>query len=149
MKLKINKKTAWIFVGVTAAAATAYLIIRKRRKNADRAASQAIASGTSPEKAGLTTTTQSGTKKNTIFPIEYGDRGTSVRMLQQCLNDLYGAGLQVDGIFGKKTLAACKQYLGVEKVTSALAVELTIKQTKQLQTVEGKLVQPGLPDSFI
>lgn len=148
MKLKINRKTAWIFVGVTAVAATAYLIIRKRRKDADRSASQAIASGIIPEKAGLTTTTQSGTKKNTIFPIEYGDRGTSVSMLQQALNDVYGAGLQVDGIFGQKTLAACKKYLGVEKVTYTEAMQLTLKQS-EFTKVEGKTYNPGLPDFFI
>lgn len=135
-------------MGVTAAAATAYLIIRKRRKDAARTASEAIASGSSAEQAGLTTTTSSGTKKNTIFPIEYGDRGTSVSMLQQALNDVYGAGLQVDGIFGKKTLAACKKYLGSEKVTYTEAMQLTLKQS-EFTKVEGKTYNPGLPDFFI
>ena len=148
MKLKINRKTAWIFVGVTAAAATAYFIIRKRNKEQDRAAAEKIASGSTPQQAGLTTTTSSGTKKSTIFPIEYGDRGTSVRMLQQALNDVYGAGLQVDGVFGKKTLAACQQYLGVDKVTYTEAMQLTLKQS-EFTKVEAKTYNPGLPDFFI
>jgi len=150
MKITLKKRTALLFISGTALIAGIYLIVRKKRKDANRTASELIANGTSPVNAGLSTKTQTGATKNNIFPVEYGDRGSSVSMLQQALNDLYGAGLQVDGIFGKKTLAACKQYLGVEKVTAEVALELARKQQQTgVSSKTNTQSTVSLPDLFI
>lgn len=42
--------------------------------------------------------------------IRYGHSGTAVKELQQSLNQILGANLEVDGKFGDKTLAAVKQF---------------------------------------
>ena len=54
-----------------------------------------------------------------VFPVRRGDKGTVVSWLQKALNDMYGAGLAVDGKFGAKTEAALQQYCQSKELTEA------------------------------
>lgn len=152
MKLKINRKTALYIVGSTAVAAAAFFIVRRIRRDSNDRAIRDIANGADPSTV-TETKSKSGKTKENPYPIGYGDRGQGVSLLQQGLNKVFGAGLDVDGIFGKKTLAALKQYMGIESLTKADASALYKKYVEVThKTNTGKTAQPGtvtLPDIFI
>jgi hypothetical protein len=52
--------------------------------------------------------------------LENGSKGNAVRQLQQCLNRVMRSGLEVDGEFGPKTVAAVKAF---QKKAGGLAVD--------------------------
>lgn len=152
MKLKINKKTAMYIVGGTAVAAAAFFIVRRIRRDGNDRTIRDIANGADPSTV-TETKSQSGKTKANPYPIEYGDRGQGVSLLQQGLNKVFGAGLDVDGIFGKKTLAALKKYMGIDALTKADASALYKKYVEVTRkTNAGETAQSGtvtLPDIFI
>ena len=54
--------------------------------------------------------TEAGVAHVTNYPIKRGSTGKWVSIAQQKLNDRINAGLKVDGIYGKKSVAACKRF---------------------------------------
>lgn len=71
------------------------------------------------------------------FPLQEGSLGKNVKLLQEYLNDKIDsmpfvdgvklAPLNVDGIFGSKTKAACVYVLGVESITEDQFNSLNLK----------------------
>lgn len=118
----------------------AWLIIRKKRKDN---AQDKLSAHVDELASGKATTSVVDNKDNTgkvksaIYPVEYGDRGTIVSLLQEALNVVYGAGLEVDGIFGKKTKAALQQYMGVDTVERETGMAL-FEKYRQVKANESK-----------
>lgn len=156
MELTISRKKAFAVVGAAAGVTALYFavrsVIRRNTDNKIATHAQELAGGGSTTST-VQTKDSDGNAKRYTYPIEYGDRGDAVRMLQHGLNVVYGAGLAEDGIFGPKTQAAVKEYLGVDRVSASNAAGLYARYLAKTGTSGGTVATQsgtvGLPDSFI
>jgi len=72
-----------------------------------------------------------------IFPLKKGSRGTEVKNVQNMLNKIIPADIEVDGIFGPKTESSLQQKVGL--------IQLTKKQyEKFIEIMAGQSLLTGL-----
>jgi len=64
----------------------------------------------------LSSSTNSSSNSGT-FPLKQGSRGTEVKNVQNMLNKIIPADLEVDGIFGPKTEASLQKRVGLRQLT--------------------------------
>ncbi len=63
---------------------------------------------------------------STSFPLKMGSSGKEVENLQNYLNDKYGAGLEVDGMWGWKTDSAVMQFLKRDNISEAVYLKWSL-----------------------
>jgi hypothetical protein len=135
----MNKKKTLIIIGGLVATGTAiYFIFRKKpaskvgafiRKTEDKLSSITGTSTASLPSSSTTkiTSVNIGGQKITAptgGTLGRGSKGEDVKNLQTLLNAVYGANLQVDGIFGPLTEAALVDATGKTELTKADAEKL-------------------------
>ena len=113
-----GKKIIIVLIILAIVAVVTVLILRKRKNNSSSSNSSGnrTSSGNSGNSSSVQDTQGNAatiTGGNDNFPLRYGSRGTRVRGLQYIINGVSGNSslLTVDGIWGKKTDAAVKQYI--------------------------------------
>lgn len=121
----MESKTKFILIGlgVVAAGAGAYYFLKKRDENDIKDFQDMVSSGTPVLPAAstppATTYKAPAAKKPAVvynqFPLKKGSKGTTVRDLQNALNQKYGAKIGIDGDWGNETQTAL-QKLGLPLV---------------------------------
>lgn len=93
-------------------AVAVYFFLKKRKNGGDSNGGGSSSSSSSGSSSNSSSSSSSGSG-NDNFPLRYGSRGTRVRGLQYIINGVSGNSslLTVDGIWGKKTDSAVKQYI--------------------------------------
>lgn len=85
-------------------------------------------------------------RKSDGFPLGIGSRGPRVELLQRSLNKTFGAGLDEDGIYGPKTLAAVRASGQPISMGESRFNELT--KADGLTSIDAKEIADGLHDSI-
>lgn len=131
---ELLKKYWWVLLIVLAVVAFFVWRMIKRRKEAAAATKPGTIAGTTPrttDSAAVTpaeaTPAKTSYEKMPLgtFPLQRRAGATKLNyLLQLVLNEVYGAGLKLDGIFGPLTEAALKKAKNVTTVDKTLALEL-------------------------
>ncbi len=111
-----GKKIIIVLIILAIVAVVTILILRKRKNNSSSSNSsgnRTSSGNSSNSSSGGSSSSSSSSSGNDDFPLRYGSRGTRVRGLQKIINGVSGNSslLTADGIWGKKTDAAVKQYI--------------------------------------
>lgn len=119
MSVNFKSRKTWIIMAVAVLVTVAVILIirRNRRKKELETSDPGVETGN----ASTTTAKYPLRPAMTGYSAENGSYGWQIKVIQKSLNDINGSGLDVDGKFGPKTLAAVKSafptQIGDEQIT--------------------------------